>query len=276
MTSQRVPIIALVLVLVVALVGAFLGARQIRQLEDRADELAARAGAADDRAAEAAARALQAEEAAKSAARDARLAVRRASEEQEARFAAEDARSAAEGDADMARTEAEFAQRAADDARADAERMRVERDSEMQRLQEALGRIADTQRTALGLVMNLGADTINFDTDKADLKPADRELLARIAGVLLTSSGFRIQVFGHTDDVGTLEHNQGLSERRARSVRDYLVGAGLDEAIVTTKGFGKTKPLTPGTSDAARARNRRVEIGIIDTTVQYSEEARRQ
>lgn len=276
MISQRVPIIALVLVLVVALVGAFLGARQIRQLEDRADELAARAGAADDRAAEAAARALQAEEAAKSAARDARLAVRRASEEQEARFAAEDARSAAEGDADMARTEAEFAQRAADDARADAERMRVERDSEMQRLQEALGRIADTQRTALGLVMNLGADTINFDTDKADLKPADRELLARIAGVLLTSSGFRIQVFGHTDDVGTLEHNQGLSERRARSVRDYLVGAGLDEAIVTTKGFGKTKPLTPGTSDAARARNRRVEIGIIDTTVQYSEEARRQ
>lgn len=276
MTSQRVPIIALVLVLVVALVGAFLGARQIRQLEDRADELAARAGAADDRAAEAAARALQAEEAAKSAARDARLAARIASEEQEARFAAEDARSTAEGDADMARMEAEFAQRAADDARADAERMRVERDSEMQRLQEALGRIADTQRTALGLVMNLGADTINFDTDKADLKPADRELLARIAGVLLTSSGFRIQVFGHTDDVGTLEHNQGLSERRARSVRDYLVGAGLDEAIVTTKGFGKTKPLTPGTSDAARARNRRVEIGIIDTTVQYSEEARRQ
>jgi outer membrane protein OmpA-like peptidoglycan-associated protein len=276
MTSQRVPIIALVLVLVVALVGAFLGARQIRQLEDRADELAARAGAADDRAAEAAARALQAEEAAKSAARDARLAARQASEEQEARFAAEDARSAAEGDADMARMEAEFAQRAADDARADAERMRVERDSEMQRLQEALGRIADTQRTALGLVMNLGDDTINFDTDKADLKPVDRELLARIAGVLLASSGFRIQVFGHTDDVGTVEHNQGLSERRARSVRDYLVGAGLDEAIVTTKGFGKTKPLTPGTTDAARARNRRVEIGIIDTTVRYSEEARRQ
>ena len=276
MTSQRVPIIALVLVLVVALVGAFLGARQIRQLEDRADELAARAGAADDRAAEAAARALQVEEAAKSAVRDARLAARQASEEQEARFAAEDARSAAEGDADMARMEAEFAQRAADDARADAERMRVERDSEMQRLQEALGRIADTQRTALGLVMNLGADTINFDTDKADLKPVDRELLARIAGVLLTSSGFRIQVFGHTDDVGTVEHNQGLSERRARSVRDYLVGAGLDEAIVTTKGFGKTKPLTPGTTDAAQARNRRVEIGIIDTTVRYSEEARRQ
>jgi len=276
MASQRVLIIALVLVLLVALAGAFFGMRQVRQLEERAAELSARAGAADDRAAEAAARALQAEEAAKSAARDARLAVRRTGEEQDARLAAEDARAVAEGDAEMARMEADFAQRAADDARADTERMRAERDSEMERLQAALGNIAETQRTALGLVMNLGADTINFDTDKADLKPADRELLARIAGVLLTSSGFRIQVFGHTDDVGTVEHNQGLSERRARSVRDYLVGAGLDETIVTMKGFGKTKPLVPGTSDSARARNRRVEIGIIDTTVQYSEEARRQ
>lgn len=276
MVSQRVLIIAFVLVLVVALLGAFFGVRQIRELEQHAAESAARAGDADDRAAEAAARALQAEEAAKSAGRDARSALRQASEEQEARLAAEDARLAAEGDADMARMEADFAQQAADGARADAERMRAERDSEMQRLQEALGKIANTQRTALGLVMNLGADTINFDTDKADLKPADRELLARIAGVLLTSSGFRIQVFGHTDDVGTVEHNQGLSERRARSVRDYLVGAGLDEAILTTKGFGKTKPLTPGTGEAERARNRRVEIGIIDTTVRYTEEARLQ
>lgn len=276
MASQRVPIIALVLVLILALVGAFLGVRHVRQLEERAAELTARASEADDRAAEAAARALQAEEAAKSADRDTRTAQRQADEDQAARLAAEDARLAAEGDADMARMEAEYAQRAAAAARAESERMRAERDSEMQRLQEALGNIAETQRTALGLVMNLGEDTINFDTDKADLKSADRELLARIAGVLLTSSGFRIQVFGHTDDVGTVDHNQGLSERRALSVRDYLVGAGLDEAIVTTKGFGEAKPLMPGTSDGARARNRRVEIGIIDTTVQYSEEARRE
>lgn len=276
MASHRVPIIALVLVLVVALAGAFLGLRQVRHLEERAAELSARAADAEDRAAEAAARALQAEEAAKSAARDARSAQRLAREEQDARLAAEDARLAAEGDADMARMEAEFAQRVAADARADTERIRAERDNEMQRLQRALGDIADTQRTALGLVMNLGADTINFATDKADLESADRELLARIAGVLLTSSGFRIQVFGHTDDVGTEEHNQGLSQRRARSVRDYLVGAGLDEAIVTMKGFGETKPLMPGSSAEARARNRRVEIGIIDTTVQYSEEAGRE
>jgi outer membrane protein OmpA-like peptidoglycan-associated protein len=226
---------------------------------------AARASEADDRAAAASARALQAEEAAQSAARDARAALRQASQDQEARLEAEDARLVAEGDADMARMEAEYAQRAATAARADTERMRAERDSEMQRLQQALGNIADTQRTALGLVMNLGEDTINFDTDQADLKPADRELLARIAGVLLTSSSFRIQVFGHTDDVGTVEHNQSLSERRARSVHDYLVGAGLDGTIVTTKGFGKTKPLVPGRPIEEKVIIRKIvaKIGIL-------------
>ena len=276
MASQRVLMIALVLLLVLGAVGVYVGVQQLRTLEGRVDELNVRSEEADDRAAAATARALQAEEAAQQAAYEAQLAAQRAREEQQARLDAENARVAAEGDADMARLEAEYAQERADAARAEAERLRAERDAEMQRLQDALGSIADTQRTALGLVMNLGADAVNFDTDEAELKAEDRELLARIAGVLLTSSGFRIQVFGHTDDVGTVEHNQGLSERRARAVRDYLVGAGLAPTIITTKGFGKSKPLVPGTSDAARARNRRVEIGIIDSSVRYTDEALRE
>jgi outer membrane protein OmpA-like peptidoglycan-associated protein len=276
MTSNRVPIIVLVLVLAGVLAGTFFGLRHVGRLEARLDALSARADAADDRAAEAAARALQAEEAAQSAARAAERARREADEEELARLEAEDALRAADADADMARLEADYAEEQAAAARAEAERLRAERDREMERLQTALGNIADTQRTALGLVMNLGADTINFDTNEAELKPEDREILSRIAGVLMTSSDFRLQVFGHTDDVGTVEYNQALSERRALAVRDYLVSAGLDPSIVTTKGFGKTKPLTPGTSDAERARNRRVEVGIIDTTVRYTEEAQRQ
>ncbi len=276
MNSSRVPTIALVILIVVVAAGAFFGVRYIRGLEARIDDLSAQAEAADDRAASSASRALQAEEAAQSAAREAQRAQEAASSERTAREAAEDARLVAEGDADLARLEAEYADQRAADAEAEAEQIRQERDLEMQRLEDALGNIAETQRTALGLVMNLGDDTINFDTDKADLKAADRELLARIAGVLLTSRGFRLQVFGHTDDVGTVDHNLGLSERRAQSVRDYLVEAGLDPAIVTTKGFGKSKPLVPGTSDAARARNRRVEVGIIDTTVNYTDVAQQE
>jgi outer membrane protein OmpA-like peptidoglycan-associated protein len=77
----------------------------------------------------------------------------------------------------------------------------------------------------------------------------------------MTSSGYRIQVFGHTDGVGTLVYNQTLSERRAQAAFEYLVSAGLDIEILVMKGFGKTQPVDEGISAAARARNRRVELG---------------
>ncbi len=119
--------------------------------------------------------------------------------------------------------------------------------------------------------MNLGSDAIEFDFDKASLRPENRELLSRIAGVLLTSKGYRIQIYGHTDDVGTATYNQVLSERRAGAVSDYLVETGIDPNIVSIKGFGKSNPLVAGTSAKARAKNRRVEIGVIDTVVDYRE-----
>lgn len=142
----------------------------------------------------------------------------RANDEAAARTIAEEAQLSAEIEADFAHQRADLAETAARQARAEADRIRAQRDAKMSRLQDALGRIAETNRTALGLVMSLGEDAINFDFDKADLKPADRELLSRIVGVLMTSSGYRIQVFGHTDDVGTMVYNQTLSERRAQAV----------------------------------------------------------
>jgi outer membrane protein OmpA-like peptidoglycan-associated protein len=115
------------------------------------------------------------------------------------------------------------AQTSADEARAalaDAERIRQERETDLNRLEQALGGV-ETRRTALGLVMSLGSEAIQFDFDRSDLRPDNRELLSRIAGVLLTAKGYSIYVYGHTDDVGTDEYNRGLSERRARAVRDY-------------------------------------------------------
>jgi outer membrane protein OmpA-like peptidoglycan-associated protein len=134
-----------------------------------------------------------------------------------------------------------------------------------------LSGIVETRRTALGVVMNLGSDAVEFDFDKATLRPENRELLSRIAGVLLTSTGYRVQIHGHTDDIGSSEYNQRLSERRAKAVQDYLVDAGIDPGIVSTKGHGKANPLLPGTTPKARAKNRRVEIGIIDTTINYEQ-----
>jgi outer membrane protein OmpA-like peptidoglycan-associated protein len=117
--------------------------------------------------------------------------------------------------------------------------------------------------------MNLGSDSIEFDFDSAELRSANRELLSRIAGILLTAPHYSIYVYGHTDDVGSDDYNLRLSERRARSVRDYLAEAGLNPAIMTTRGYGKSSPRVAATTAEARAMNRRVEIGIVDVAVDY-------
>jgi outer membrane protein OmpA-like peptidoglycan-associated protein len=170
-----------------------------------------------------------------------------------------------------ARQEAGLARQEADQARQEAEAIRKEREAELDRLQTALNRIAETRRTALGLVMNLGSDSLQFDFDKATLRPENREILSRIAGILLTSQDYAIAVYGHTDDVGSAQYNQDLSERRAQTVRDYLIEAGIDPKIITTEGFGKSRPLVQSRTPQARAKNRRVEIGIVNTRVLYTE-----
>ena len=190
---------------------------------------------------------------------------------------AENKRAAAEAEAKQASESAEEAkQRAAaaeqekQAAVAEAERIRKEREEELNRLQEALQKIAETRRTAMGLVMNLDSNAIQFEFNKAVLLSVNRELLSRIAGILLTSKGYSITVYGHTDDVGSKAYNQELSERRAQAVRDYLVEAGIGRQIIATKGFGKTKPLVTGTTPEARAKNRRVEVEIVDTILNFN------
>jgi OOP family OmpA-OmpF porin len=117
--------------------------------------------------------------------------------------------------------------------------------------------------------MNLGSNYLKFEFDKADLRPEDKELLSRIAGILMTSHDYTISVNGHTDDVGTDAYNQKLSERRAQAVRDYLVKAGLAAEILSVEGHGKSRPIVAGNTEAARAKNRRVELGIVNIQIRY-------
>jgi outer membrane protein OmpA-like peptidoglycan-associated protein len=224
----------------------------------------------------------QSSEQARQAAATSTVAVERATQaEQNAqqaalgRLEAEQASAEAAREAEQARLDAEHAAQQAEVAREELAQIRHQREAEIERLEKALSHLAPTQRTALGLIMTLGSDSIKFDFDKADLHPPDGELLSRIAGVLLTSYGFRIQVFGHTDDVGTAQYNQGLSERRARAVRDYLVQAGVNPELVSMRGFGKTSPRVKGTDEQARARNRRVEIAIVDAVIDFKGEVKR-
>jgi outer membrane protein OmpA-like peptidoglycan-associated protein len=175
---------------------------------------------------------------------------------------------AALAEATVAYQTATAARQEAERARAETEELKRQRESEMTRLQSALGELAETRRTALGLVMNLG-NSVEFDFDKAELRPQNREILARIAGVLMTAGDYHIQVFGHTDDVGGESYNQQLSERRAQAVVDYLVSSGIRQNIISAQGLGKSQPLIPATDEEARQRNRRVEIAVISYNETY-------
>jgi len=156
------------------------------------------------------------------------------------------------------------------------EESRQQHDAGLQKLQQSLGQIAETRRTPNGLVMTLGEKSIRFDSGKSNLSTQYRAILKRVAGVLKKLDGHSVYVYGYTDDNGTKDYNLTLSARRARAVRDALVQAGIDPSLISTKGFGKSKPLVAGSTAKARAANRRVEIGIIDSTLPPSGQPRKQ
>ena len=147
---------------------------------------------------------------------------------------------------EAAKAEAERAQKAAADLRA--------------QLLEQFNRILETRDTARGLVVNMG--DVLFDFGKYDLRPEAREKLAKLSGIILGHPGLNLAVEGHTDNVGSDEVNQKLSEKRAETVRGYLVEQGLADNTVTSFGFGKTSPVSDNSSAAGRQKNRRVEIVV--------------
>jgi outer membrane protein OmpA-like peptidoglycan-associated protein len=198
-----------------------------------------------------------------SAARDqAENAAERAAEAAAAKAAAEDRTHAAE----EAKVRSDHA---ALQSREELAAIRERRQEELNRMQEALARIAATRRTGSGLAIDLASDSFHFDFDKADLPVEGRELLSRITGVLLASNGYRLFIDGYADDIGAEEYNQHLSERRARSVANYLVHAGIDPAIVRIRAFGKSTPRAAGQTSGARRQNRRVEIVVVDSIVRF-------
>ena len=172
--------------------------------------------------------------------------------------------------ADRLRVESERASAEAERSRQEAERLRKRRQKELDRMHEALSRLAESTRTPMGMVVNLGQDSFLFDFDKAALRPENREILSRIAGVLLASHGYRLYVYGHADDTGPEAYNQQLSEKRAGAVRRYLVEAGIPEEIIAAQGFGAVSPAVPLKTRQARQRNRRVVIGVVDTVIDYT------
>ena len=103
---------------------------------------------------------------------------------------------------------------------------------------------------------------INFDFDRATIKPEFEGVLDAGVEALKENSDVRVQVAGYTDSVGTDAYNQGLSERRANAVLEYLSTHGIDGSRLSAVGFGETNPVADNATDDGRAQNRRVELNI--------------
>jgi len=97
-----------------------------------------------------------------------------------------------------------------------------------------------------------------------------REKLARVAGILLGHPGLKLEIEGHTDDVGADDMNQSLSEKRAASVRDYLASQGVPADSMVSRGFGETKPVAPNDTADGKAKNRRVEIVVSGAAIEQA------
>jgi outer membrane protein OmpA-like peptidoglycan-associated protein len=101
-----------------------------------------------------------------------------------------------------------------------------------------------------------------FNTNSTDIKPGFHSTLNKIADVVVRYGKTTLTVAGHTDDVGSAKFNQGLSERRAHSVAQYLESKKVQEVRLSIVGKGESMPIASNTSEGGRAENRRVEIYV--------------
>jgi outer membrane protein OmpA-like peptidoglycan-associated protein len=174
----------------------------------------------------------------------------------EARYA-EQERAALTAQLDKARLEAREREAAAARMEADTARMQT---AAIQAELEAM----KARPTDRGLVLTLG--DVLFETGKADLKAGAVAELDELAKFLAKYPDRTVAIEGHTDSVGSDDFNVGLSQRRAESVRSYLMRQGVDRSRVTTQGMGESVPVASNDTAGGRQQNRRVEIIVSNPT----------
>ncbi len=134
----------------------------------------------------------------------------------------------------------------------------------------AIASFASVKQEPRGMVVTLSGNVL-FVTDKAELLPTAQAKLTEVAGVLTNQDpDAKMVVEGHADSQGQAAHNQELSQRRAESVRAYLVSRGVASDRITAAGFGDTRPIADNKSPEGRANNRRVEIVVQPATAPLS------
>lgn len=134
-------------------------------------------------------------------------------------------------------------------------------DERVTTLEEKLANLEQLVKEQARTELTIGNDIL-FAFDSSVIRESAKPTLARIVQALAQNPNKKLHIEGHTCDIGTNEYNMGLSQRRANSVKDYLVKSGIPTDRITTEAFGETEPLVPNENEAARKLNRRVEMTI--------------
>ncbi|WP_293932925.1 OmpA family protein [Sphingobacterium sp. UBA6645] len=119
----------------------------------------------------------------------------------------------------------------------------------------------DVQQTDEGILVSISSDLL-FPTNSSYLSDNAKQEISKLVKVLKDQKA-KVRVDGHTDATGTAEYNQWLSDKRAASVKKFLVDAGIADARISTKGLGQSKPIADNKTPEGRQKNRRVEVVIL-------------
>ncbi|MBN1578084.1 MAG: OmpA family protein [Chitinispirillaceae bacterium] len=139
--------------------------------------------------------------------------------------------------------------------KSDLKAMQEEADKKFKELQSSFIQVTNDAR---GTIISMS--DILFETGKANLTADLKTSLAKIAGILLVFKNSRVIVEGHTDNVGTEDYNQTLSEKRAENVMNFLIEQGVTPSRLTAIGYGFSRPVSDNETNEGRAKNRRVDL----------------
>jgi OOP family OmpA-OmpF porin len=123
------------------------------------------------------------------------------------------------------------------------------------------GAVVDLDGCEVEAVIEL--EGVHFDFDKATLKPEAKVVLNEAAALLNKHEKVVVEIAGHTDSTGPEDYNQGLSERRAEAVEDYLTANGVNASRLSSRGYGESRPVASNDTKEGRAENRRVEMIVL-------------
>ncbi|WP_312751774.1 OmpA family protein [Epilithonimonas hominis] len=121
---------------------------------------------------------------------------------------------------------------------------------------------AEVERVGEGIKVTLNENTVNFDFNSANLTTLAKTNLDKLVTVLKNNPDTNINIYGHTDSIGTDAVNLRISSQRAAAVKNYFVANGISASRMFTEGLGKSSPIASNDTDAGRAKNRRVEFAI--------------